>query len=58
MPYKLLIPVVQNAFNEEGKIIDEILAKNFDKFISEYAWFAEAIADRKAKESITQKHKA
>ena len=57
MPYKLLIPVVQNAFDEEGKIIDEILAKNFDKFISEYAWFAEAIVDRKAKESVTSKQK-
>jgi len=55
MPYKLLIPMVQNAFDEKGKITDEALARNFDKFISEYAWFAGAIVDRKAKESIKQK---
>jgi azobenzene reductase len=57
MPYKLLIPMVQNAFDEKGKIIDEALSKSFDKFITEYAWFAEAITDRKTKELTTQKHK-
>jgi azobenzene reductase len=58
MPYKLLIPMVQNAFDGNGKIIDESLAKNFDRFISEYTWFAEAIADRKAKELTTQKQRS
>jgi len=57
MPYKLLIPMVQNAFDENGRVTDELLSKNFDKFITEYAWFAEAITDRKAKEAITSKHK-
>jgi len=57
MPYKLLIPMVQNAFDENGRVTDELLSKNFDKFITEYAWFAEAITDRKAKEAITLKHK-
>jgi len=58
MPYKLLIPMVQNAFDEKGKITDEALSKGFDKFITEYAWFAEAITDRKTKELITQKQKS
>ena len=58
MPYKLLIPMVQNAFDENGKITDELLSKNFDRFIIEYAWFAEAITERKAKETITTKHKS
>ena len=49
MPYKLLIPTVQNAFDENGNISDNTLSKNFDKFISEYLWFTEAIIDRKAK---------
>ncbi len=57
LPYKLLIPMVQNAFDENGRITDEMLSKNFDKFVTEYAWFAEALADRKAKEAITSKHK-
>lgn len=54
MPYKLLIPTVQNAFDESGHIIDEALSKSFDKFVQEYTWFAEAIADRKTKEAITK----
>jgi len=58
MPYKLLIPMVQNAFDENGKMADEALSKSFDRFISEYIWFAEAIADRKTKELITQKQKS
>jgi NAD(P)H-dependent FMN reductase len=57
MPYKLLIPMVQNAFDESGKIIDDFLSKNFDRFVHEYAWFAEAIADRKTKEATTTKQK-
>jgi azobenzene reductase len=57
MPYKLLIPMVQSAFDENGKIADELLSKSFDRFISEFVWFAEAIADRKAKETITIKQK-
>ena len=58
MPYKLLIPTVQNAFDDSGLITDEFLSKSFDKFVSEYLWFAEAIADRKAKEALTIKHKS
>ena len=57
MPYKLLIPMVQNAFDENGNVIEEALSKNFDKFVSEFVWFAEAIADRKTKDTITLKHK-
>ncbi len=57
MPYKLLIPTVQNAFDEKGQVIEETLSKNFDKFVGEFVWFAEAIADRKTKDTITIKHK-
>ena len=56
MPYKLLVPMVQNVFDESGKVKDEMISKSFDKFVEEYSWFAEAIADRKAKETA-QKHK-
>lgn len=50
MPYKLLIPMVQEAFDESGNITDAALSKNFDKFVSEYSWFAQAITDKKIKD--------
>jgi NAD(P)H-dependent FMN reductase len=50
MPYKLLVPMVQHAFDEKGDIIDEGLSKSFDKFVTEFCWFAGAIYDKKIKE--------
>jgi hypothetical protein len=41
--------MVQNAFNEKGEIAEAALSKNFDKFVSEFIWFAEAITDKKLK---------
>jgi azobenzene reductase len=52
MPYKLLIPVVQNAFDENGGVKEDMLSKGFDKFVMEYAWFAEAIIDKKIKSPL------
>lgn len=49
MPYKLLVPELHNALDEEGKPQNEIMQKNLDKFVSEYFWFVSAIADRKNK---------
>ena len=48
MPYKLLIPAVQHAFPEEGKMTDEALSKNFNKFVQEFLWFASAIIEKKS----------
>ncbi len=50
MPYKLLIPTVQNAFDEKGQIAHDFLSANFEKFVSEFTWFAEAITDKKSKD--------
>jgi NAD(P)H-dependent FMN reductase len=50
MPYKLLVPTVQNAFDESGIIKDEMLSKSFDKFVSEFSWLSEAITAKKAQE--------
>ncbi|MDB5283705.1 MAG: hypothetical protein JWO06_2780 [Bacteroidota bacterium] len=47
MPTKLLVPMVQNAFNDKGEIIDEPLSKTFDRFVTEFAWFADAIVSKK-----------
>lgn len=49
MPYKLLVPFIDEAFNENGELIDETIAKSFEKFISEFMWFAEALVDKKQK---------
>ena len=50
MPYKLLVPTVQHAFDEEGEIKEEALSKNFDRFVREFHWLADAIMDKKKKE--------
>ncbi|HXA00990.1 MAG TPA: NAD(P)H-dependent oxidoreductase [Cytophagaceae bacterium] len=47
MPLKLLIPSVQKAFDEQGKLSDPAIEKNSDKFLSEFIWFSEAIKNRK-----------
>ena len=52
MPYKLLVPNVQYAFDEKGELKDDSLSKSMDKFIMEFVWLAEAIMDRKQKESV------
>jgi hypothetical protein len=53
MPYKLLVPFVDEAFDENGILVSESTAKSFEKFINEFLWFAEAIVNQKA----TQKAK-
>ena len=50
MPYKLLVPEIQNALDEAGKPQNETMQKNLDKFVSEFLWFMEAIAARKQKQ--------
>lgn len=47
MPFKLLVPGVQFAFNEAGDLTDEALGKGMDKFVSELTWLTEAIMHRK-----------
>jgi azobenzene reductase len=47
MPTKLLVPFVDKAFDENGKLLDETVSKGMERFISEYKWFAEAIINQK-----------
>jgi azobenzene reductase len=47
MPTKLLVPFVDKAFDEQGTLTDETVDKAMDRFIDEYAWFAEAIINQK-----------
>jgi NAD(P)H-dependent FMN reductase len=46
MPVKLLVPFVDKAFDETGKLIDETVSKGMERFITEYKWFAEAIINQ------------
>ncbi len=49
MPYKLLVSSVQNAFDESGNIKDDFLSQNMERFVKEFVWLAEAIVEKKQK---------
>ena len=51
LPLKLLIPEIQNAFDDEFEPQNEKIAANTDKFLDEFLWFVDAIVDKKMKES-------
>ena len=42
-PYMLIVPTVQNKFDEEGNLIDASFQKNIDVFVTEFLWLAESI---------------
>jgi NAD(P)H-dependent FMN reductase len=43
MPYKLLVPELENSFDEEGNAKTEIMQKNLEHFITEYFDFVGAM---------------
>ncbi|MGB8193144.1 MAG: NAD(P)H-dependent oxidoreductase [Chitinophagaceae bacterium] len=47
LPFKLLIPEIQHAFNEAFEPLREDIVKNTDRFVNEFTWFANAIAQAK-----------
>lgn len=47
MPFKLLIPFIEDAFDENGTPINEKLKQNIHKFIKEFTWFASALVTYK-----------
>ncbi len=42
-PYMLIVPTIQNKFDEEGNLTDTGFQKNIDLFVTEYLWLAESI---------------
>ena len=42
-PYMLIIPTVQNKFDEKGILTDATFQKNIDLFVTEFLWLAESI---------------
>jgi NAD(P)H-dependent FMN reductase len=47
MPTKLLVPELGKNLNEQGETDNVNLKKNIDKFVTEFLWFTEAIANHK-----------
>ncbi len=43
-PYMLVVPTVQNKFDEGGNLKDESFQKSIDIFVAEYLWLAESIS--------------
>ncbi|MEZ4772996.1 MAG: NAD(P)H-dependent oxidoreductase [Bacteroidia bacterium] len=54
MPYKLLVPNVNKIFASDDMPLDEQFEKSVDKFVSEFLWFAGALAKAK-KPVLSQK---
>jgi len=47
LPQKLIVSEIQNAFDEEFNPKQELLAKQGEKFVAEFVWFAQAIVNAK-----------
>jgi NAD(P)H-dependent FMN reductase len=47
LPQKLIVSEIQNAFDEEFNPKQELLAKQAEKFVDEFVWFAQAIVNAK-----------
>ena len=42
-PYMLIVPTVQNKFDENGNLTDAGFQKSIDVFVTEFLWLAESI---------------
>lgn len=47
VPQMLLVPSVQNRFDESGKLMDDSFSKNVDRFLNDFLWLAEALYEKK-----------
>ncbi len=52
VPQMLLVPFLTQKFDESGTLLDENFNKNLDAFSKEFLWLAEAVYDKKKKESV------
>lgn len=48
LPYKLLVPEIQHAFDDQQQPLREDVVKNTDKFLNEFTWFTNAIVQAKS----------
>jgi NAD(P)H-dependent FMN reductase len=54
VPQMLMVPKVQEVFDEEGKYLDTGFEARVDKFVDSYLWLAEAVMLKKAKETTQE----
>lgn len=47
LPYKLLVPEIQHAFDDQQQPLREDVVKNTDRFLNEFTWFTNAIVQAK-----------
>ncbi len=52
MPYKLLVPQVSKAFDEQGKLLAPNLEANAGRFLREFIWFSQALKFAREQVSI------
>jgi NAD(P)H-dependent FMN reductase len=50
LPLKLLVPEIHNAFEASSNQLNDTITESARKFLDEFLWFAEAIADKKMQE--------
>jgi len=48
VPQMLLVPQVQNKFDDQGNLLDESFQKNVDLFLNDFLWFADALHSKRA----------
>jgi hypothetical protein len=42
-PQMLLVPMVQNKFDETGNLVDQNFTNNIHTFLTEFLWLAKAL---------------
>lgn len=52
MPYKLLVPNIKHAFDEEDQPREDWLVDSVSRFVKEYLWYAHAIVAAKELEPV------
>ncbi|MEM9985575.1 MAG: NAD(P)H-dependent oxidoreductase [Bacteroidota bacterium] len=52
IPYKLLVPQIKGAFDDEDQLIDDHVAEAVEKFVSEFLWFSQAITQAKMVKAV------
>src|SRR5690625_6827225 len=55
MPYKLLIPHINNSFDDQSEPQNESVIKMTEKFLNEFLWFADALVKKKREEQLDRK---
>ncbi len=52
VPQMLLVPAVQNKFDDEGNLLDAAFEKNIASFVKEFLWLAEAVYEKRNSEMV------